>query len=81
MDEGKRRLLKALPLAAMAPALMLHVGEKDAQGFALAKEKKYVFKVNADLTQDEANGFRDILLEKGINATVISGDVEIYELS
>lgn len=76
----RRKMLKVLPLAAMAGVTM-KIGETDAKAFEVKPDKKYLL-VMPDVPYEQIRACSDVLRERGINATVCTGveDLKIYEL-
>lgn len=82
MGKSRRTLLRALPLAALAPAAIAKIEERKARGYEVRPNKRYVFKIPSDVgvSTKEMEGMRDLLQQRGIDATIIHGEIEIYEM-
>jgi hypothetical protein len=82
MDQSKRNFMKMLPLVALAPIAVTQVGAHEAQVYELKADKKYVFKLPADaaFSKQEMDDAQKTLEQRGLNATLVQGDLEIYEL-
>ena len=78
MDASKRKLLKMLPMAALA----VRIGCVEATATEVRRNKKYILKLPAgsNYSQRELNVFKDRLIEQGFpNVVLVQGDVEIFE--
>lgn len=80
MDSSRRNLLKVLPLAVVTGASMA-VDGRITEAVEIKSSKRYVFKLNADLSRTELDAMRQTLEERGfVGFVLISGDVDIFEL-
>jgi len=80
MNQTRRKLMKMLPLAAVA-GVAVKAGERNVRAVEVKPSKRYVLKVDADLTQAGLNHMRTRLTEPGYpDMLVIAGPCELYEL-
>jgi hypothetical protein len=82
MDQSKRKFLKVLPLAALV-SVAVKVGEEDALAYEIRSDRKYIFVIpHWNGREHEAKAAREVLLQRGIDATIVAGvdDLHIYEL-
>jgi hypothetical protein len=83
MDQSKRNLLKVLPIAAMVPS-SIALGDTRVASYEVSTAKRYLIVIPDAvlITEQEGQRMRDVLAERGINATVIAGaeGLKVYEL-
>lgn len=81
MDQSKRNFMKMLPIAALAGA-GIKLGTVGAKVVEIQPHKKYIFRVPADTNTKSLEWIRRFLREdRGIDATILTDNVEIFELS
>lgn len=81
MDESRRKLIKAVPLAAMTGVAMM-IGGNEVQAVEMRPNKRYIFKLKTvGMTQKELNAVHDRLAKRGFSdCLLVSSDVDIFEL-
>jgi hypothetical protein len=80
MDKSKRQFIKLLPLAAIT-GTAVKVGAIDAKAVEMKANKKYVFRVPVNTDPSSLEWFSKFLREeRGIDATLVTDNVEIFEL-
>jgi hypothetical protein len=79
----RRNLLKILPLVTMAGTVM-KIGETEAIAYKTETDKKYIIVLpnHVFLNEEKARRIREMLAQRGINASLIEGaeNLKIYEL-
>jgi hypothetical protein len=80
MNENRRKLLKMLPLAAVAGATV-KVAEQEARAVEIKPDRRYILKLNEFTSLEDAQNIKAALARSGFaDMVVIAGDVELYEL-
>ena len=78
---NRRKMLKVLPLVAMAGA-SVRISGAEAKAYELKPTKKYLIIMHEDLSAEDAARARSVLASRGINATIATGGAvqSVYEL-
>lgn len=80
MNEGRRKLMKMLPLAAVA-GVTVKAGEQEAHAIEVRPDRRYILKLNEFTTMKDMEDVKATLARSGFpDMLVIAGDVELYEI-
>ncbi len=81
MEINRRSLLRLLPLAPLAVISLPAVADwPDALAHEVKSDKRYLIHVRENISSEACVRFSGAIKAQGINATVVRGDFDIYEI-